>query len=238
MPSLTMTIAADLYALQEIDSAIEATMTSLAAVEEQLGEGEELIAGRQAVEDARHGLEDLSRQQRELEWQVDDVRSRLSDVEGKLYGGSVRNPKELAGVQEEANILKGQMRRREDELLELMVRVEETQATLREAEESLSEVEARWQREQQELVGEKERLEGEIAGLEDRRGRQAALIEARALVLYENLRERRQGRAVVKVERGMCGGCRISLPMTILQKARSGLDVVQCVSCERILYVS
>jgi predicted nucleic acid-binding Zn-ribbon protein len=238
MPSLTMTIAADLYALQEIDSAIEATMTSLAAVEEQLGESEELIAGRQAVEERQHAIEDLGKQERDLEWQVDDLRPRLSDVEDKLYGGSVRNPKELAGVQEEANILKGQMRRREDELLELMVRVEEAQAALREAEESLSEVEARWRQEQQELVGEKERLEGEIAGLEDRRGRQAALIEARALALYENLRERRQGTAVVKVERGMCGGCRISLPMTILQKARSGLDVVQCVSCERILYVS
>jgi predicted nucleic acid-binding Zn-ribbon protein len=233
-----MTIAADLYALQEIDSAIEATMTSLAAVEEQLGESEELIAGRQAVEERQHAIEDLGKQERDLEWQVDDLRPRLSDVEDKLYGGSVRNPKELAGVQEEANILKGQMRRREDELLELMVRVEEAQAALREAEESLSEVEARWRQEQQELVGEKERLEGEIAGLEDRRGRQAALIEARALALYENLRERRQGTAVVKVERGMCGGCRISLPMTILQKARSGLDVVQCVSCERILYVS
>jgi predicted nucleic acid-binding Zn-ribbon protein len=238
MPSLTMTIAADLYALQEIDSAIEAAMTSLAAVEEQLGEGEELIAGREAVEEARHALEGVSRQQRELEWQVDDLRSRLSGVEGKLYGGSVRNPKELAGVQEEANILKGQLRRREDELLELMVRVEETQATLREAEESLSEVEDRWRQEQQELMGEKERLEGELAGLEDRRGRQSGLIEARVLALYENLRERRQGRAVVKVERGMCGGCRISLPMTVLQKARSGSDVVQCVSCERILYVS
>jgi predicted nucleic acid-binding Zn-ribbon protein len=233
-----MTIAADLYALQEIDSAIEATMTSLAAVEEQLGEGEELIAGRQAVEEGQHAVEGLSRQQRDLEWQVDDLRSRLSDVEGKLYGGSVRNPKELASVQDEANILKGQLRRREDELLELMVRVEETQGTLRGAEESLSEVEARWRQEQQELMAEKGRLEGELAGLEDRRGRQAGLIEAMVLALYENLRERRQGRAVVKVERGMCGGCRISLPMTILQKARSGFDVVQCVSCERILYVS
>ena len=43
MPSLVMTIAADLYALQEIDSAIEAARVSLAAVEEQLGESEELI---------------------------------------------------------------------------------------------------------------------------------------------------------------------------------------------------
>jgi len=238
MPSLVMTIAADLYALQEIDSAVEAAKASLAAVEEQLGESEEVIASRQAVEERRDALEDVSKQQRDLEWQVDDLRSRLSDVEGKLYGGSVRNPKELASVQDEANILKGQLRRREDELLDLMVRAEESQAALREAEESLAEVEGRWRQEQKELASEKERLEGELAGLEERRKQQSGLIEARVLALYNNLWERRQGRAVVKVERGMCGGCRISLPMSVLQKARSGLDVVQCVSCERILYVS
>ena len=238
MPSLVMTIAADLYALQEIDSAVEATKASLTAVEEQLGESEELIAGRQAVEEGRDALEDVGKQQRELEWQVDDLRSRLSDVEGKLYGGSVRNPKELGSIQEEANILRGQLRRREDELLDLMVRVEERQAALRGAEESLTEVEERWRQDQKELTSEKGKLEGELAGLEERRGQQSGLIEARVLALYDNLWERRQGRAVVKVERGMCGGCRISLPMTVLQKARSGMDVVQCVSCERILYVS
>lgn len=238
MPSLVMTIAADLYALQEIDSAVEAAKASLAAVEEQLGESEELIAGRQAVEEGRDALEEVSRQQRELEWQVDDLRSRLSNVEGKLYGGSVRNPKELASVQDEANILKGQLRRREDELLDLMVRAEESQAAVREAGESLAEVESRWRQEQKELASEKERLEGELTGLDEKRRQQLGLIEARVLALYDNLWERRQGRAVVKVERGMCGGCRISLPMSVLQKARSGLDVVQCVSCERILYVS
>ena len=238
MPSLVMTIAADLYALQEIDSAVEATKASLTAVEEQLGESEELIAGRQAVEEGRDALEGVSKQQRELEWQVDDLRPRLSDVEGKLYGGSVRNPKELGSMQEEANILRGQLRRREDELLDLMVRVEERQTALREAEESLTEVEGRWRQDQKELTSEKEKLEGELAGLGERRRQQSGLIEARVLALYDNLWERRQGRAVAKVERGMCGGCRISLPMTVLQKARSGMDVVQCVSCERILYVS
>lgn len=238
MPSLVMTIAADLYALQEIDSAVEATKASLTAVEEQLGESEELIAGRQAVEEGRDALEGVSKQQRELEWQVDDLRPRLSDVEGKLYSGSVRNPKELGSMQEEANILRGQLRRREDELLDLMVRVEERQTALREAEESLTEVEGRWRQDQKELTSEKEKLEGELAGLEERRRQQTGLIEARVLALYDNLWERRQGRAVAKVERGMCGGCRITLPMTVLQKARSGMDVVQCVSCERILYVS
>jgi predicted nucleic acid-binding Zn-ribbon protein len=36
---------------------------------------------------------------------------------------------------------------------------------------------------------------------------------------------------------GACSGCRISLPMNLIQRAR-GDELVQCVNCERILYVT
>jgi predicted nucleic acid-binding Zn-ribbon protein len=64
-------------------------------------------------------------------------------------------------------------------------------------------------------------------------------VDPKTLSFYDALRAKHQGRAVAKVERGTCGGCRISLPMSLLQRARSGSHVmVQCSSCERILYVS
>jgi len=44
--------------------------------------------------------------------------------------------------------------------------------------------------------------------------------------------------SVAKVEGGACQGCRISLPMNLLQKARSGNSLVQCSSCERVLYLT
>ena len=233
-----MAIAAELYALQEIDSAIDVARATLAAVEEQLGETEELTAARAAVEEHREALRALHEAQRDVEWQVDDARSHVAAVEKKLYGGTVRNPKELEGLNEDANMLKGQLRRREDELLNHMVKVEDQETTLRQAEALLKEVEGRWRGEQADLLGQKERLETELAELENSRRAQAARIEGRVLVLYDLLRDRHQGKAVAKVERGMCQGCRISLPMSVLQKARSGFDLVQCVSCERILYVS
>jgi hypothetical protein len=233
-----MAIAAELYALQEIDSAIDVAQATLAAVEEQLGETEELTSARAAVEEHREALRGLHDGQRDVEWQVDDARSHVTAVESKLYGGTVRNPKELAGLNDDANMLKGQLRRREDELLNHMVKVEEQEAALRQAEDVLKEVEGRWRGEQADLLGQKERLEAELTELESSRQAQAGRVDGRVLELYDLLRDRRQGKAVVKVERGMCQGCRISLPMSVLQKARSGFDVVQCVSCERILYVS
>ena len=63
-------------------------------------------------------------------------------------------------------------------------------------------------------------------------------MDLAALSLYRALRERRQATAVAVVERGLCQGCRISLPMSVVQKARAGAGLVQCVSCERILLVS
>jgi hypothetical protein len=233
-----MAIAAELYALQEIDSAIDAARATLAAVEEQLGETEELIAARAAVEEHREALRALHESQRDVEYQVDDARSHVAAVEKKLYGGTVRNPKELEGLNDDANMLKGQLRRREDELLSHMMKVEEQETVLRQAEALLKEVDGRWRGEQADLLGQKERLETELAELDSSRGAQAGRIEGRVLALYDLLRDRHQGKAVAKVERGMCQGCRISLPMSVLQKTRSGFDVVQCVSCERILYVS
>jgi hypothetical protein len=233
-----MAIAAELYALQEIDSANDVAQATLAAVEEQLGETEELTSARAAVEEHREALRGLHESQRDVEWQVDDARSHVTAVESKLYGGTVRNPKELAGLNDDANMLKGHLQLREDELLNHMVKVEEQEAALRQAEAVLKEVEGRWRGEQADLLGQKERLKAELAELAGSRRGQAGRIDGRVLELYDLLRGRRQGKAVVKVERGMCQGCRISLPMSVLQKARSGFDVVQCVSCERILYVS
>ena len=233
-----MAIAAELYALQEIDSAIDLARATLTAVEEQLGETEELVTARAAVEDHREALRALRESQRDVEWQVDEARSHVAAVEKKLYGGTVRNPKELEGLNDDANMLKGQLRLREDELLNHMVKVEEEESALRQAEAALKEVEGGWGSEQADLMDQKKRLEEELAELEKSRQAQSGSIDGHVVELYDLIRERRQGKAVVKVERGMCQGCRISLPMSILQKARSGFDVVQCVSCERILYVS
>jgi len=77
-----------------------------------------------------------------------------------------------------------------------------------------------------------------LASLEQRREDLAARIDAASLELYQDLRQKRQGRAVAKVEQGMCQGCRLVLSMTELQRARISQELVQCSSCQRILYLS
>jgi predicted nucleic acid-binding Zn-ribbon protein len=233
-----MTTAAELFALQETDLANDGAVARLTEVEAELGETEELIETRRRVDLCRERVRPLEERQKGLDWEAEEVRGKAAAIENKLYGGTVRNPKELEDFQADLTSLRGQLSRREDALLEVMLELEDAEAGLRQAEATLAEVEESWKAQQTSLQETQAKLKEEIKGLEAKRTRQVDGMDAAALSLYQALRERRQGTAVAVVERGLCQGCRISLPMSVVQKARAGAGLVQCVSCERILLVS
>ena len=93
-----MTTVADLYSLQEMDIEIQAKQAALADVETRLGESEELEEARQEVEELRRRLREAQKKQREAEWAVEEVRTKIQPLEAKLYGGTVKIPKELVGL--------------------------------------------------------------------------------------------------------------------------------------------
>jgi hypothetical protein len=233
-----MTAVTELFALQETDLALERARARLSEIEEGIQETEELALARQAKAEKEDALAGFRARQKDLEWEVDEVRSKASEMEAKLYGGTVRNPKELSDLDADVRSLKAQAAKREDVLLALMEEAEAADAEYRGAEAEYLRIESAWQANRAGLLSERAELEPEVERLEAQRGQQIAEIGRAALGLYQLLRERRAGQAVARVERGMCQGCRITLPMSVLQKARAGVGLVQCVSCERILLVN
>jgi len=233
-----MTAIADLYALQETDSALDQARAALERAEARLADTSEVDEARATLQEREAAWRQAELAERAVELELEALREKIEPLETKLYGGSVRNPKELADLQADVESLKRRQSGIEDRALEAMAATEEAQAALNEARAALQEVEAARAAENRQLAEERERLLAEIAELEARRQRQSAGIDAQLLRLYEGLRASRQGRAVVRVERGLCQGCRISLPSNVLSRARSGTGLVQCTSCERILYAA
>jgi len=233
-----MSIGRQLYELQELDLEIEAKREALARVESQIGESVALLEARAALEGELERLAELEKNQRLDEWEVEDSRSKTAVLEQKLYDGSVRNPKELMSLQEQVGHLKKESRGQEDKLLDIMTEVEATQERIAGKGKELEEVEENWRQEQSSLLREQSELMAVLASLEQRWEALAARIDAAGLELYQALRKKRQGRAVAKVEQGMCQGCRLVLSMSELQRARISQELVQCSSCQRILYLS
>lgn len=230
-----MTVAADLFALQETDLALDAALARLEEIEGQLGESEEITSARKWLQAATEYLRQLKSAQSDLEFEADEVRAKAGGVEAKLYGGEITDTRELSDLDADLKSLKSNLRAREDALLASLEQTEEGEAAAAQIQSNLSDIEVRWRDGQSHLLAEKADLEPEIARLRATREEQSGAVDRAALSLYDVLRERRDGSAVATVERGMCHGCRISLPRNIIQKARNAGALVQCVSCERIL---
>jgi len=233
-----MTTAADLYSLQETDLAIDKAEKRLSEIEEGLQEPEELTAARAVRDEKKAAVDALKDRQKELEWSVDETRTKSAEVEARLYGGKVTNPKELADLDADVKSIKNETRRREDILLGLLVEIDDAESVLSAAQGEYGGLEQTWRAGCADLIAEKEQIEPELERLRALREDQLETVDRAPLNLYQTLRERREGRAVSKVERGMCQGCRITLPMSVLQRARTGIGMIQCVSCERILLVT
>jgi hypothetical protein len=227
-----------LFALQEIDSQIDTRQARLAAIDARLEQDEALAPLRAAVATLEDERRPLIARLRDLETVVEDGRRHIETEETKLYSGTIRSPRDLDDLQKEVESLKRTQQAREDELLTLLSQVEDLDARLGAARRELGEAQAAWEREQEDLRAEREQLAAEISALEQQRQPQFERLAPEVQQLYEQLRRTRGGRAVVRVERGTCQGCRISLPMNIVQRARSGTTIVQCSSCGRILFAS
>ena len=227
-----------LYELQVVDLEIDDRTRRLEQVEAALGESEALIASRAALQEVVDHLHGQAAVMRDLEWKSDDLESKIKEFEGKLYGGTVKSSKELGNIQREVDMLKTAKRHAEDQELDVMSDIEASQERRREREKELATLEGRWREEQAALQHEREELLKR--GVDLRRSREAiaASIEPRHLVVYEKLRADRKGRAVATVEQNICQGCRITLPTTEVQRARTSADLVCCSSCGRILWAS
>jgi predicted nucleic acid-binding Zn-ribbon protein len=227
---------AELWRLQEIDSALDTRRASLEDAQARIGESEELIAARALVEARRVTLKEAQAAQKDAEVEADDLKVKIGAAEQQLYSGTIKNPKELASLQADVDQLKRHLSTLEDKDLEALGAVETADNELRVAETEATALEAAWREEQAELKERVTRLTAEIAGYDRERAELAADIDSALLKTYDHTRRTHHGKGMARLDRNLCLGCRISLPTNIVNRARSGSALVQCPNCERILY--
>jgi hypothetical protein len=230
-----MGIVKQLYQLQEVDLELESNERLLRQMVSQLGENQAVVRAQTKLASEQKRLSELRHRQRALEWEIDDLTSKLTATEEQLYSGRIKNPKELTSLQHEVNILKAKRDQLETSVLEIMDQVELAEASVSALSGEFKKLEAEWQNQQQQLSAEIEKLKDKLSELKHRRKLLSAEIAPQVVGLYDRLKKQK-GQAVAKVEQGICRGCRISLPFSELQRARGG-DLVQCSSCGRILFL-
>lgn len=228
-----MTLPEQLSRLQQVDLELKRTQEELDALDCRLSDNKALTAAEARLASSRQKLDDLRRQQKEAEWELEGLQEKARRVSSTLYGGKTTNPKELVNLEKETRMLTGQIVMKEDTLLALLGRADEIQAVVSIETEEFCRLTKEWQQKQETLGLKKGEMEVILGRLQASRASIAQQINCQALELYERIRQSR-GIAVVKLERGRCQGCHITIPTSQWQKAKAG-SIVQCGSCNRIL---
>lgn len=230
-----MSLASRLYSLQQIDIQLRDTQRQLKDISQRLDHNDELASAEADLARQSDTLEAALKAQRQLEYEVDDLTAKINEVNSRLYGGTVRNPKELMGLEQDLQSLKRRRQKQEELLLEAMDRTETLEGEAQKARAEVERLRTQWEAESASLTDARDNARAETERLQQIRTATRAEVGPEAVGLYDSLVNSKTI-AVVKVEGGRCKGCNLTVPTGQWQRARAG-DIVQCPSCSRIIYV-
>ena len=228
-----MNQAFHLYRLQQID-------TQIAQVDAQIAEIDHHLASDELVSTAQSTLESIEKQHRkasqalrQIESEVREQNLKIEQSEATLYGGKVRNPKELQDLQKELASIKKHLAVLEDQQLEAMMASEDVEnqeqaarTQVAQAQAAFAEVSAVWLGKREQLVKTRDRLLAERAPA-------LSLISAQNMQTYDRLRKKKSGIAVTTVRDGSCAVCGAAIRPSEVQEARAAQDFIFCTSCGR-----
>ncbi len=231
----TMTVTLDLAGLQDIDDELARARADLAKVETQIGPDSELEGTRERISGLDSKLHDVTTTEKSLADEADLIGDRITSEEKRLYEGTAKFPKELAGIEQEIASLHSRKSDVEDAALELLEQSSELDAERVSLAATEARLNADWKMLQGSLEDEAAALRTEEAKLLEKRHAQTETISSGTLDLYEDLRRRKAGIAVSAISGAICGGCRIQMPDAVRSRVMSESEMPQCPNCERIL---
>ncbi len=182
-------------------------------------------------------VSDLDREQKRVDRDVEQVRSRAQRDRGRMDSGAIGSAKELESLQHEVATLARRQSTLEDQELEVMERREEAESRLTQVRAEAERVSA----ERDEAVGRRdaayEQIDAETATHDEERRSLVVDIPESLLTLYEKVRAQAGGTGAAALRARRCEGCRLELAGTELTAARSAAPdlVLRCEECRRIL---
>jgi uncharacterized protein len=233
-----MSASLGLYRLQQVDRQIDRARAQLESIRKILENDTELKQTLSRLESAQKENHHVQNQLKNAEAEVTAQKIKIEHAESSLYGGTVKNPKELQDLQKDVASLKKHLSTLEERELEFMLAAEKTEAELQSAKDDLAVFQAKLGNEHKKLLEEQVTITAQLESLADERSATATPIETSLIEIYETLRRQKRGMAVTEVEDNSCGACGANVNAATQQSARSQTQLAYCPSCGRILFAN
>lgn len=223
-----------LLRLQQLDDDIRNGKKRLTKVINLQKASSKLDGVRKIAQDLAEQLKSWRAKQSALNLELSSLNDKAKRQETRLYSGTVTNPKELEDIQNELESLGRRRSVLEDELIEAMIMVEESEQEEADARHDLESAETNWAQDQAALLAEQNELITQINELTLQRKQHLTLVSSESMAAYNNALRRAGILAVVELRKGRCRGCQVTVPANLVKLAEDG-NLIACDNCSRVL---
>ena len=214
--------------IRQIQTEIETVPLRRTSLEAQLA------ASASAVDALKQKARQLEVDRKKLELDVGTRAESISRFKTQQY--QTRKNDEFQALGHEIERYENEIRKIEDEELELMVQADKVKGDLAEEEKKAAGVRESIARQTTDLDEKSKALQSRLDELTRERADLEGKIDEDLLGLFERLFKSKGDAAVVAIEHGVCTGCHMKVTSATAAQARAGKEIVSCENCGRILY--
>jgi hypothetical protein len=227
-----------LIALQEADLRLEELAERKRRIPEMVEAARQPLQAAQTLRDtAKQTFEKAGKDRKACEQALAEQEQAISKLQDRTTKGEIKTNREYQAHLLEIELAKKKRGEIEEQLLILMDEVDAKKKESAQAEAAAKEAERRFEAEKASLEGSVGALEGELAGLSQKRAALTAAIEPSLLKRYEKLRATRKGQALAGVNKdGSCRACRLQVQPQVVAEVKRASSILACSYCHRILY--
>jgi uncharacterized protein len=175
-------------------------------------------------------------ERKKLELDVGTRTESIARLKTQQY--QTRKNDEFQAIGHEIERYENEIRKLEDQELELMIEADKLRGELEAADKSARTTKESIARQLADLETKSKALGAQQRELETERETLAAQIDPDLLDQFERLFNSKGDAAVVAVEHGVCTGCHMKVTTATAAGVKAGKEIVSCENCGRILYLA
>jgi predicted nucleic acid-binding Zn-ribbon protein len=196
----------------------------------------QLAAGAASVEALKQRARQVEIDRKKLELDVGTRSESIARLKTQQY--QTRKNDEFQAMGHEIERYENEIRKIEDEELELMEQADKLKTELVAEEKKAATARESISRQMADLQAKSKTLESRLADLAKERGELAGKIDEDLLNRFERLFASKGDAVIVALEHEVCTGCHMKVTTATATQVRAGKEIVSCEQCGRILYLA
>ena len=195
----------------------------------------QLAATAAGVESLKLKGRQVEVERKKLELDVGTRTESIARLKTQQY--QTRKNDEFQAIGHEIERYENEVRKLEDQELELMIEADKLKAEIEAADKTAQATKESISRQLIDLETKSKALGARQQELETERESLASKIDADLLDQFERMFNSKGDAAIVAVEHGVCTGCHMKVTTATAARVKAGKEIVSCEQCGRILYL-